>query len=74
MEKLILKYLGTFTNQTNSTECNLCDLGHYQPSKGQSGCIPCGYGSFCNKTGCLVCDDCSAGEEALDEGSEGCSM
>ena len=72
-ENYIKKSLGMFANQTNSTYCSYCDIGHYQDEKGQKSCIPCLIGTFCSVNGCKVCEDCDAGREARNEGSEKCT-
>ena len=50
---------GTFKEGSNDSNCQLCDLSlnQYQPSTGQTECLPCGRGSNIYQDQCEACGD-----------------
>ncbi len=61
------------TKGTNSTFCEACPLGQYQPDTGSAACLPCLPGQMGNATGQRQCHDCLRGKVSASAGNSSCS-
>lgn len=51
-------YVGTYQNESESTECNPCSAGTYQAFHGRSECSECDLGTFSDEEGQYNCEYC----------------
>ncbi|XP_030046967.1 latent-transforming growth factor beta-binding protein 2 [Microcaecilia unicolor] len=56
----------------NSSDCQLCPQGHYQPLAGQQSCLPCLPGFYTNSTKSATCWACEPGYYSNETGAAAC--